>query len=211
MARLIEREKQDKNGEKAVHLFLKNIFYPYVTNYVECNDKDIQFLGIDTSFIYNGFVYQCDEKAALDYTNKQKGCLLNTFCLELSFLNRKDEEMEGWFTKDGNISNSYLFVWVDKSEKNVITSPNEIEEAEIMLIQKSDIFDYLKTIGWDKTKLRKKNNQIRYCGDRNFGSFKENGCKISYAEYLPEKPINLLLTREVYSKMPHTIRQIYKK
>ena len=134
MARLIEREKQDKNGEKAVHLFLKNIFYPYVTNYVECNDKDIQFLGIDTSFIYNGFVYQCDEKAALDYTNKQKGCLLNTFCLELSFLNRKDEEMEGWFTKDGNISNSYLFVWVDKSEKNVITSPNEIEEAEIMLI-----------------------------------------------------------------------------
>ena len=126
MARSKEKEKQDLLGEKAVHEFLDRHFYNQVENLVVCKDKVNQLKGIDTMFTLYGFDYKCDEKAALDFTNEQKGRKLNTFCLELSFLNRNDKLMEGWFLNEDMENNSYLFVWVDKSDYDVITSADEI-------------------------------------------------------------------------------------
>ena len=211
MARNRNKETQDINGEKAVHMLLNEYFYPSVSNYIDCNDIENQFHGIDTRFTFNGLDYLCDEKAALDYTNNQKGYPLTTFCLELSFLNRKNDEMEGWFTDSGKTNNAYLFVWIDKSEHNVINSPEEIIDAEIMLVWKNDIYDYLRGLGWDVEKLRRKSFKIRNDDNEPLGDYVLNGCKFSYAKYLPEKPINLLIKRKTYASMPHTITYKYKK
>ena len=211
MARDLIKENIDKQGEKSVHYFLNDFFYKNVSNYVECNDRDTQLKGIDTKFTFNGLDYLCDEKAALDYTNMQKGYKLNTFCLELSFLNRHNDEMEGWLTNKNMENNSYLLVWIDKSEQNIVHSSDEILEAEIMLVWKNDILNYLNDLGWTSEKLRLKSHNIRYEGDRNFGNYNENGCKLSYATYLPERPINILLTRHTYENMPRTIKLNYKR
>lgn len=207
MARNEEKERQDLNGEKAVHDFLLQHFYDQVSNFCECHDKKTQLKGIDTTFTLNDIDYRCDEKAALDFTNGQKGRKLNTFCLELSFLNRKDELMEGWFLNDKMDNNSYLFVWIDKSDFDIIHDASEIREAEIALVLKSDIYEYLESIGWDKEKLRMKDDKIRNEGDTNFGNVYQNGCKFAYSEYLSEKPINILLTRYTYRHMKHTINK----
>lgn len=210
MARNAEKEKQDIQGESAVHDFLKKHFYNEVKNLIEVNEKNTQLKGIDTIFEYNGFEYKCDEKAALDFTNEQKGRKLNTFCLELSFLSRSDYRMEGWFVNESLENNSYLFVWVDKSDENVIHNASEIREAEIALVLKQDIYDYLYTIGWTIPLLKVKDERIRSGTDKNFGSINENGCKFAFSPYLSEKPINILLSRETYRKLPHTIsKKIY--
>jgi len=210
MARNAEKEKQDIQGESAVHDFLKKHFYTDVKNLIEVNEKNTQLKGIDTIFEYNGFEYKCDEKAALDFTNEQKGRKLNTFCLELSFLSRRDYRMDGWFVNERLENNSYLFVWVDKSDENVIHNASEIREAEIALVLKQDIYDYLYTIGWTIPLLKVKDERIRSGTDKNFGNINENGCKFAFSPYLSEKPINILLSRDTYRKMPHTIsKKIY--
>lgn len=208
-----EKEKQDKNGEKIIHQFLLENFY---FNDNICENKELlessefeQIKGIDTLFFHNGKKYKCDEKAALDYINKDYK--LSTFCLELSFLNRKDELMEGWFTNDKNDTNSYLFVWVDKAKNDIITSVDDILEAEISLVWKQDIYDYFNSLGWTKDKLREKARRIRSGEDTNFGNYNENGCKFSFAQYLPEKPINILLKREIYNNMSNTINIKWKR
>jgi len=205
MARNFFKEKQDKLGEKSTRDFLKKYFYNTVEDYEEVVDKERQLSGIDSTFKINGVEYLCDEKVALDFTNMQKGYKLNTFCLELSFLSRQDERMEGWFTSDNCHNNSYLLVWIDKSDNNTISSCEEIRKAEIALVMKQDIYDYLASIGWDKDKLRQKELNIRNNNDKKFGNMKKNGCVFSYPAYLPEKPINLLLSRDIYKNMPHTI------
>lgn len=210
MARNKNKVKQDKKGEKIVHQFLLEHFYLDEVDNKEVMDSDMfgQLHGIDTFFFKNGFKYKCDEKAALDYVNKPKK--LNTFCLELSCLNTKDELMEGWFTNDEMETNSYLFAWVDKAKKYIIDCVDDILEVEVMLVLKQDIYDYFKSIGWDKDKLRRKCNNIRYNDDRNMGNYYTNGCKFSFVDKLPEQPINVLLTRDVYRNMPHTINKVYK-
>ena len=207
-----EKETQDKNGEKITQDFLNDVFYNGKSGFL-CHDKERQLKGIDSIFYTDGykqgFEYKCDEKVALDYVNKEYK--LSTFCLELSFLNRKDELMEGWFTNDKMENNCYLFVWVDKAKNDVLTCADDILEAEISLVLKQDIYDYFNSLGWTKEKLREKARRIRSGEDNNFGNYKENGCKFSFAQYLPEKPINVLLKRYVYNKMPNTINIKWKK
>lgn len=227
MARNFWKEKEDKLGEQIVHRFLLEHFYLDIAENKETMESDIisQFKGIDTFFYCNGKKYKCDEKAALDWANR--GYLLTTFCLELSCLNRKDELMEGWFTDDSMENNSYLFVWIDKSTSRKITCPDDIIEADIMLIWKQDIYDYLASKGWTKDKLREKDKLIRshqktdapYGTTENLGDIKKYGLKFSICnkkndngEYIyPEVPINLLLSRDIYKSMPNTIYKKYIK
>lgn len=227
MARNFWKEKEDKLGEQIVHKFLLDNFYKEIADNGEILDSDMfsQLKGIDTFFFHNGLKYKCDEKAALDWANR--GYPLTTFCLELSCLNRKDEWMEGWFTNDSMENNSYLFVWIDKSKTSRIACPEDIIEADIMLILKQDIYDYLSSKGWTKEKLREKDKLIRehqktespYGTTENIGGIKEYGLKFSICNkknhngvlLYPEVPINLLLSREIYKSMPNTIYKKYIK
>lgn len=210
MARDLEKEKKDKKGERTVHEFLLENFYNTVQNFEDVNDKARQVSGIDSIFTIGDINYACDEKAAVDYVNRE--FKLNTFCLELSCLTRKDELMDGWFVNENQKNNSYLFIWIDKAKTDKIESKEDILSAEIALVLKSDIYQYLVKHGWTRIKLMKKCHQIRFEDDENFGNHKNNGLKFSYSKNLPEKPINLLLTRYVYRTLPHTItRKINKE
>lgn len=197
MARIAEKVKQDKNGERIIHSFLENNFYPLVesySSYDKSSDKEMQLKGIDTTFTYNGFEYKCDEKAALDYVNGIKGYELKTFCLELSFLDRNDKLQDGWFVKDSLETNSYLFVWLDTAKKDVLEEVSDIDKIEIALVRKEKLIEYLNGLGWTKENLKKKSHNIRFNGDRKFGNCRENGCKFSNPR-LPEQPVNVLISR----------------
>ena len=51
----------------------------------------------------------------------------------------------------------------------------------------------------------KKMDNIRYNNDNNMGNINENGCKFSYSQQLYEKPINVLISRNILRKISDDI------
>jgi hypothetical protein len=184
--------KTDECCADIVSSFLYDKFYNTTKEFSRIYDKMEQFKGIDTTFIFNNEKYICDEKAAIRYVNKHLG----TFSLELSFLNRKGIETIGWFLDDTKVNNSYLFCWIDKAEKNILTDINDIKELEIALVKKDKINNFLDEIGWNKQNLLIKCQNIRTNPNEYLGNFYKNGCKFSKSFQLVEKPINILIKRD---------------
>lgn len=190
-------KSEDKKMSSIVSDFIRLNFYDKYTDNLEivC-DRERQVQGIDTIFSFEGREMYCDEKSAVRYRG------IKTFSLELSFLNKYDDLTEGWFLSDNMKNDCYLFVWIDRSssdtpDKKTITDISDITEAEIALVGKSNIRKYLERIGWTKEKIKEKERKIRMEGDRNFGNIFSDGCKFTFSEHLPEKPINILVPRRI--------------
>lgn len=148
--------KSDENGERIVANFLDEKFYEkHTTNFERVNRKEEQIKGIDTIFKYNGETFLCDEKAAIQYRNKD----LQTFSLELSFLNRRNDINNGWLLDTNKINDSFLFCWLNKT-KEPFNSKEDIEELEIALVSRNRILDYLEELGWTISNLKIKDNKI---------------------------------------------------
>lgn len=182
-----ERRGQDERKSDHAHKMLERVFYlPETTDYKGVDDTETQVKGVDSIFTYNGKTYYCDEKAPVNWVQKN----LNTFCMELSFIDRSNTLVDGWFIKEGSETDSYLCMWFD-------------DDFEIALVNKADVRSYLEKLGWNVDKLLRKAHKIRYENDRKFGFVNENGCKFSYSNYdwMPEKPINVLVPRSELVKM----------
>lgn len=178
--------KEDEKMANIVSSFLEQYFYKDVESYEKVEDRERQLQGIDVIFFYNGKQYICDEKAAIRYINKN----LQTFAFELSFLGKGDRLIDGWLISETKKNNSFLCIWIDKADSDILELVDDIRELEIALIDKGRLIDYLKDIGWTIGKLNKKaekirNNDKEYCGDIN-----KHGCKFYGSRYLAEQPVN---------------------
>ena len=183
-----KRRRSDETRSDHAHKMLERVFYiPKTTSYHGIHDKETQVRGVDTIFTYNGRECNCDEKAAVNYVAKS----LQTFSLELSFIDRTNKQVAGWFLKDDSLTDSYIFVWFDK------------DSYEMALVEKKRINEYLESLGWNKDKLHRKSELIREGKDENFGNIKKNGCKFSFSNYdwMPERPINVLVPRDKLLEM----------
>ena len=193
--------KSDELAEKINNEFLEKYFYGLKTeNYNRNIDRALQMSGIDTTFSIGDRKYKCDEKVAAHYINKN----LKTFSFELSFIDRAGDVSDGWFVGSGKTNDSYLFCWVDCATSDKLSSCKDITKAEITLIKKDRIIEYLKKISWTPRKLKFKASAIRNGNDVNFGTIAKNGIKFSYSKYdsntrtgLVEEPINFILSREI--------------
>lgn len=174
------RRGQDEARSNQAHKMFERSFYDVKTSgYKGIEDKETQVKGVDAIFTYDGEEYLCDEKAAVNYAGKN----LQTFSLELGFIDRGNNWKSGWFVNDGNLTNSYLFAWFDN------------DTFEIALVRKQDIEKYLDNIGWHKGNLVRKEQLMREGKNTATGNIWTNGCKFSFSERLPEKPINILVPR----------------
>lgn len=137
-----------------------------------------------------------DEKASIYYINKP----LNTFVLELSFVNKQYHLQEGWFTNESLKTQYYLIQWIKANVENPRDVTAEtITEIECVLVSKQKIYSFLSQFGYDKNALRMKAKEIR---DKDIdGSFEKSYDKpfwFFFTKRLAEKPINLLLTKQAY-------------
>ena len=108
--------KSDENGERIVANFLDKKFYEkHTTNFERVNRKEEQIKGIDTIFKYDGETFLCDEKAAIQYRNND----LQTFSLELSFLNRRNDINNGWLLDTNKLMIPFFSVGLIK-QKNLL-------------------------------------------------------------------------------------------
>lgn len=189
--------KSDENGERIVANFLDKKFYEkHTTNFERVNRKEEQIKGIDTIFKYNGETFLCDEKAAIQYRNKD----LQTFSLELSFLNRRNDINNGWLLDTNKINDSFLFCWFNKT-KEPFNSKEDIEELEIALVSRNRILDYLEELGWTISNLKIKDNKIRNNEKEYLGNIRRDGIKFSKSFQLVEKPINILIPKDILIKI----------
>lgn len=188
----------DEHCEKVMAQFLDEHFYKKIgyTWRERVTDRERQVKGLDVILKRDGKVYNIDEKAAIRYTNG-----LKTFALELSFLNRKGDRVDGWLIDEKKVNDYFVFVWINKIEGELIENVDSFKEVEVALVSKEKIMIYLESLGWDVDKLLIKDERIRDGIDDNLGDIKKNGCKFSYSERLFEKPINILLPKQAYIKI----------
>lgn len=195
----------DEANTMIVNRFLDSVVYTAENGFSDVervDDKERQVQGIDVIFNLDGNKHLSDEKAATSWINKG----LKTFSFELSFINRRNEIMDGWFLRDDLLNDSYVLVWIDEGEMRPFGTEENVEvlkgvdailKADIAVVTKSAIKDYLESLGWTEDKLKTKCDAIIENPDgENMGNVFRNGCKFSYSTQLVEKPVNVLLTRE---------------
>lgn len=187
------RTEDVRLSDKVYEFLDKNFYSTEVTNFERVTDKLRQVSGIDVIFDIGDKHYIADEKAAVRYRN------LKTYTLELSFINRNNEVQNGWLINEGQVNNSYVFVWLDKDEyigKESIT---------VAVIEKQRILDYLSKKGWTKENLIKKMNYIREGRETYMGDIYQDGCKFIFSKHLVEQPINIQLPRNIYMALADKI------
>lgn len=184
--------REDEKCADIVSKFLEKYFYCDVESYERIEDRERQLKGIDVIFIWGGKQYVCDEKAAIRYVNKG----LQTFAFELSFLGKGDRLIDGWLISEGKLNNSFLCIWIDKADYDILEDIDDIKEMEIALIDKQKLIDYLKSLGWDIKKLHIKADRMRKDVKEPQGDIEMNGCKFVCSRKLAEKPVNVLVSRE---------------
>ena len=67
----------------------------------------------------------------------------------------------------------------------------------LRLIKKEKIIQYLVEIGWNKDKLIKKSKRILINNSEPLGNLNINKCRFHYSQQLVEKPVNVLINRNV--------------
>lgn len=195
----------DEHCERILSQFLDAYFYPHLTTiqtYERISTKNLQVKGVDTIITCVDGAHFIDEKAAVKYLN------LETFALELSFLNRLGKLCTGWLLDKTKINDYFLFVWINKLTHKKIIDISSIKDIDVALVKKENIINYLTTLGWTLDKLERKIQQIREQTNVNMGNIKQYGCKFVYSQQLIEKPINILLPKQKYIELADVYQRI---
>ena len=208
---------QEKKKKKALGEFLDEHFYKQLVEAntaIKCitrtTDKDEQLAGVDVCIeMNNGKKYYIDEKAAFYYSN----VMIPTFAFEIDSIQKNDSLVLGWFLNEKLKTQYYFLVWpnikCEKKEKAWIRKPlNKVQKTdftivEAMVIEKEKLLaEVEKNVGSREhlleyaKKIRGKAVQL----DNNQLIMDDN-YKFVLSEYIHEKPINLVIKKEVLKKL----------
>ena len=205
-------------GERAVGLFLDKYFYKELVNnnillkYEReqgVADKEAQVTGTDIVLTYaaDNSVVKCDEKARVTRLLMKDEKI--DFPLEISFFSEKAGKgklVDGWFVAEGNVTEQYVFVWIRKvkeeklrDDRNIYYNrivADDILEAEVVIISKKRIKEWLEKKGYTDKKIKQKASKMRENNkyEQKLGSVGV----MRYSSYIePEKPINLRVGENV--------------
>ena len=209
---MIANRKNDTKVEREIADFLNVMLYQDVSifkEYVRTDTLKEQISGSDVVLSTSDGKLDkviVDEKVASRYANT----VLNTFSLELSFINRRGKKQCGWFTDTSKKTEYYLLGWINKADipfdyqnnrydTNLITK-NNIKELEWCLVSRNKIFKFLEEKGWTFEKLAKQDEKIRKNGSVKTKAFIDD-ISFRYSDSYVEKPINVLLKKKTYLKL----------
>jgi hypothetical protein len=181
----------DSQTAKEIEKFLDK-YYTGKIPFVRVTSKALQLQGIDVIFqSATGDDMLVDEKCATDYIGKN----LQTFAFELRATSDKKSgyRYDGWFLSNRLNTTHYLLAFINRAKVEKNPKSEDIQEMEIMLINKDKVIAYLKDLGWTTEKLVSKCNAID-SGDTDFGNI-EDGFKFSKSKHKIEAPINILIPR----------------
>lgn len=190
--------------ERSLAEFLDANFYsdPMFTRAERTDGHNAQFSGSDIIIsipslgIENAVV---DEKAQL--AEKYIGQPLPTFALELSFILNYRNLIKGWFVDNDKATTHYLFMWINKAAQQKQPTADDFEEVEYALVEKNALHKYFISQGLTIPALEQKAMAIRNTGKN--GSY-DKGAKpywFFYSSFLAERPVNIVVRKEVYIQL----------
>ena len=96
-----------------------------------------------------------------------------------------------------------VLIWIDRTKSGDIENVDDILEAEVVVVRKNNIENYLISLGWTRERLREQVNEIIDNFDKWNGTKTIDGLKFNVAAWLKgaEAPINILIPREIYRRL----------
>lgn len=147
-------------------------------------EKQIRYQGIDVVFKEGKSETYVDEKCQLHYPGDE----LQTFALELSYINRSGVVEPGWLLDTQRVTDAYLFCW-----PLYTTNMGEFRRARALLVFRHHILAALDNFGFSIEALAERDAAIR----KNYkhGRYRSN-CNdfcFFYSMQYPEQPINIVM------------------
>ena len=209
---MLNNRKNDSKAEREIAAFLDKHLYSdkeLFTEFARTDDFDEQIRGSDVILSLHSKKLDriiVDEKVAVRYANAN----LDTFSLELSFINKADKKTIGWFLDSSKATQYYLLGWIvkadipyleDKKKWDVysITRDN-IKELDWALVSRQKIAKFLEGKGWTLDKLGRQDTKIRENGGVATKEFIDD-VSFRYSPMYVEKPINILLKKKTYMEI----------
>lgn len=189
----------DLHNEQVLAAYLDDYFYPRVNieNFVRVGDLNQQYEGIDVRFNANNQEYLVDEKGYLTRPTIQ-----NTFVLELSFINPRNERVEGWFYNPDKHSTHYLLCWADRDDINIYQQRLGIENihrVEVMLVDRVMLQNYLdEQYGINRMYIQQNQNQLLRNLQNGPINLPHSDSRYMLSRQLREQPFNIVMTKEEY-------------
>ena len=209
---------QDTLAEQMLGDFMDEYFYSRLKTrdgrpleYKRVSDKEAQLKGIDVCIELDDRKIFIDEKASIYYSN----AMIPTFAFELDSIQKGHPlPVEGWFINDELETEYYMLIWpnikcnlqngkwIRKEIKDIRKDDFTIIEA--LMIKKSDLRERLGSQGYDRIRLIEYARRFRdMCGkaDERFEEDIIDGVKIVFSGQLAERPINLVIRKELLMEM----------
>ena len=209
---MINSRKNDMMVEREIASFFDENLYSdkeLFSEFARTDDYDSQIKGSDLILSSSdGKLTRVavDEKVGITRANTG----LETFILELSFINKLGNKTCGWFLDMSKITDYYLFGWINKADipydevlkkwdTNKINK-NNIRELEWALVSRKKLIKFLEDRGWTLEKLARQDEKIRNQGDVKTKAFIDD-VSFRYSGNYIEKPVNILIKRETYIRL----------
>lgn len=202
------RRSRDERVEKNMQHHLDLLYKENGINTSRVTDVILQKRGVDLFYTDDGKRYYADEKSASTYAYKR----LDTFAFELGCAINKDAG--GWFCQDNYYLTQYYFIAYPYAPDNR-DELRTLEDLEVIIISKKDMWDYLKTQGFDSaedilTAFEEKGRVVFRNGKETRRWTISNDLKVVQSLYInPEQPINIIFSKELLKELAKKI--FYKK
>jgi hypothetical protein len=209
---MINNRKNDMIVEREIASFFDENLYSnkeLFSEFARTDDYDSEIKGSDLILSSSDGKLKMvvvDEKVAITRANTG----LETFSLELSFINKLGRKTCGWFLDTSKTTEYYLFGWINKADipydekrKKWVTDEirkDNINELEWALVSRKKIIKFLEDRGWTLEKLRKQDERIREQEGVKTKEFIDD-VSFRYSGNYIERPVNILVKRETYIKL----------
>lgn len=194
-----ERRKEDERKERIVTDFAEIKILKKFPDYRRNKEVITQKLGNDFEFTgRDGYHYICDLKAI--FKSIPTGCL--ECACRINRNNNWDTYINGWFLNEREIANTYVMFWLDEFNKEM-KSIEDIKHGEICFIKKERLWDYIKECGFSKEAIMQKIEEIKNNPERYFKTewISDVGFNCPKNYYDAERPVNILLKRNIYREL----------
>ena len=176
-----DRRKLDEQKEQTIAHYMDEIYRKLGFTAKREYRQDTQKQGVDVYLTKNGTTYITDEKAAVQYYDRD----LQTFSMELETCNNYNHS--GWFVSSNNINDTYCFIW-PHSDDSMLTKNVSIDFA---LVKKEAIH---KLFLQNDIDLQYAISHVKECGS---DYFRYNGFKVVHStKFTRESPVNILISKK---------------
>lgn len=194
----ISNRKHDSQQEGIVNDFVDRYLFKRIfksSNLID--NRDLQIMGVDIQA--DGRNYDLKAQSSARYLNHPT----NTFILEISFIDRDGDRVDGWFLKD-TMTDYYAFIWMPKVNvtDNAIGNVDDIEEVEVLIINKEKLRDGIKSLMGNASFMDIENELLdrEAYGNEMKPAMYKNGIKFVLSNQLAEAPLCAVVTKDVLKK-----------